>query len=314
MTSSRGRLQKWFIGATSILAVLLSISLAAQDAEARRLGAGKSFGRQSQNVTRQQSAPQQPPAQGAAATPAQPQPAGNRWLGPLGGLAAGLGISALLSHFGLMGPFASAMGSILMVGLLILAGVLIWRLFAARSNSAFPRTSGSVFNSQPLRAPVETMGSGQTMGSGSSTNVYGAPLREPSAGASPAEATWNVPADFNVAEFLRSAKVYFTRLQAAWDAKDLDDIRRFTTPEVFAEIKMQKDEVVGKADRTEIEHLDATLLGIETTPTEYLASVRFTGTLREDGGNAESFEEVWNLAKPVNGRSGWLLAGIQQVH
>ena len=308
MTSSRGRLHKWFMGATSLLVVLLSFSLAAQDAEARRLGAGKSFGRQSQNVTRQQAAPQPQPAQGAAANPAQPQPAGNRWLGPLGGLAAGLGISALLSHFGLMGPFASAMGSILMVGLLILAGVLIWRLFAARSNTAFQRASGPVFNSQPLRPPVEAMGSG------SSTNVYGAPLREPSAGGLPVAATWNVPADFDVAEFLRSAKVYFTRLQAAWDAKDLDDIRRFTTPEVFAEIKMQKDEAVGKADRTEIEHLDATLLGIETTPTEYLASVRFTGTLREDGGNAESFEEVWNLAKPVNGRSGWLLAGIQQVH
>ena len=314
MTSSRGRLQKWFMGATSLLVVLLSFSLAAQDAEARRLGAGKSFGRQSQNVTRQQAAPQPQPAQGATANPAQPQPAGNRWLGPLGGLAAGLGISALLSHFGLMGPFASAMGSILMVGLLILAGVLIWRLFAARGNTAFQRASGPVFNSQPLRTPVETMGSGQTMGSGSSTNVYGAPLREPSAGGLPVAATWNVPADFDVAEFLRSAKVYFTRLQAAWDVKDLDDIRRFTTPEVFAEIKMQKDEAVGKADRTEIEHLDASLLGIETTPTEYLASVRFTGNLREDGGNAESVEEVWNLAKPVNGRSGWLLAGIQQVH
>lgn len=306
MTSAPGRLQKWFIGATSLLVVLLSFSLAAQDAEARRLGGGKSFGRQSQNVTRQQSAPPQQPAQGAAANPAQPQPAGNRWLGPLGGLAAGLGISALLSHFGLMGPFASAMGSIVMVALLILAGVVLWRLFAARSNGPLQRASGPVFTGQPMKP--------QTVGSGSSVNAYGAPVREPAGVTSPAAVPWNVPTDFDVAEFLRSAKVYFTRLQAAWDAKDFADIRRFTTPEVFAEIKMQQDEGAGKADRTEIEHLDATLLGIETTPTEYLTSVRFTGTLREDGGNAQPFEEVWNLGKPIDGRSGWLLAGIQQVH
>jgi len=27
----------------------------------------------------------------------------------------------------------------------------------------------------------------------------------------------------------------------------------------------------------------------------------------------ESFQEVWNLSKPVNGSSGWMLAGIQQL-
>ena len=73
-------------------------------------------------------------------------------------------------------------------------------------------------------------------------------------------------------------------------------------------------ETAGKTNRTDIDHLDATLLGIETTPTEYLASVRFTGTVREDGGNPEPLEEVWNLAKPIDGRGGWLLAGIQQTH
>src|SRR4051795_7731471 len=108
-------------GMTAVLISLLSFALFAQDADAARLGGGRSFGRQSQSLNRQQSAPPQQPAKNAAANPAQtsPAPAGNRWLGALGGLAAGLGIAALLSHFGLMGPFASALGSVLMIALLV---------------------------------------------------------------------------------------------------------------------------------------------------------------------------------------------------
>jgi predicted lipid-binding transport protein (Tim44 family) len=293
-------------GMTAVLISLLSFALFAQDADAARLGGGRSFGRQSQSLNRQQSAPPQQPAKNAAANPAPqqptPAPAGNRWLGALGGLAAGLGIAALLSHFGLMGPFASALGSILMIGLLILAGFLLWRLFTARSRPAVAANErNAVFNE--TAAPV-------LQGSSASTNVYGAPLRQTPESAS----SWNVPTTFDTGAFLRSAKVYFTRLQAAWDAKDFEDIRRFTTPEAFAEIKMQGNEVLGKTDRTEIEQLDANLLGLETTATEYIASVRFTGALREDGGEPEAFEEVWNLAKPTDGRTGWMLAGIQQVH
>jgi predicted lipid-binding transport protein (Tim44 family) len=310
-------MQSWCARAASVVIILLGFALFMQDADARRLGGGKSFGRQSQGVTRQQAAPQQP-SQGTAANPQPQSPApagGNRWLGALGGLAAGLGISALLSHFGLMGPFASAMGSVLMVGLLVLGGFLLWRMFAQRAGSA---NRNVVLNERAPALQTQPVGSGapmgsSAMGSSASTNVYGSPLR-PTTEAAPAASPWNVPADFDTAGFLRSAKVYFTRLQAAWDAKDFDDIRKFTTPEAFAEIKMQSDEAPGKTDRTEIGELEATLLGIETTPAEYFASVRFTGTLREDGGNPEAFVEVWNLAKPIDGRSGWLLAGIQQVH
>ena len=300
--------RNWFAGITSVLVVLLGLTLVAQEADARRLGGGKSFGRQSQGVTKQQAAPQQP-AQNAAA-PAQPaQPAGNRWLGPLGGLAAGLGISALLSHFGMMGPFASAMGSVLMIGLLVFGGILLWRLFASRSNSGVRPERNSVFNQRTEPAmqsgPIGSTPSG-------STNVYGAPLRgTPEV---PVAASLAVPADFDQAAFLRNARVYFTRLQAAWDAKDFGDIRKFTTPEAFAEIKMQSDEAPGQIDRTEISNLDAALLGVETTASEYVASVRFTGLLSENGATSQAFEEVWNLAKPVDGSSGWLLAGIQQVH
>ena len=114
--------------------------------------------------------------------------------------------------------------------------------------------------------------------------------------------------------FLRNAKVHFNRRQATWNARNLADIRKCTTPEAFAEIKMQREESTGKDDRTEVRQPDVTLLGIETTPEEYVASVRFTGAIRENNGIPAPFEEVWNLTKPVDGKGVWLQAGIRQTH
>ena len=306
-----------------MLVVLAGFALVAQDAEAaRRLGGGKSFGRQT--MSRDQAAPARTPAQDAASKPGQgspaaaPAPAGNRWMAPLTGLAAGLGIAALLSHFGLMGPFAAALGNILVIALLIFAGMFIWRMIK--------RSSGSTPANAPLNAntPMNPMKqafagpmSGRMAGSGATTNAYGAAI----AGTQPvaespviAGSNTSIPADFDVEGFVRHAKVHFNRLQAAWDTKDLSDIRKFTTPEVFAEIKMQRDEETASGGRTEVDNLEASLLGIETTSGDYVASVRFTGTIRENGEGPAPFEEIWNLVKPVDGGSGWLLGGIQQVH
>ncbi|KAF7961526.1 hypothetical protein AWV80_32385 [Cupriavidus sp. UYMU48A] len=103
------------------------------------------------------------------------------------------------------------------------------------------------------------------------------------------------------------------RLQAAWDAGNLDDIREFTTPEMFAEIKMDLSERGAEVNKTDVVTLEAQLLGIESSPSQHLASVRFSGMIRERAGEAaQPFGEVWNLAKPVSGTGGWLLAGIQQ--
>jgi predicted lipid-binding transport protein (Tim44 family) len=123
-----------------------------------------------------------------------------------------------------------------------------------------------------------------------------------------------VPADFDTDAFLRHAKASFIRLQAAWDKSDVNDLREFTTPEVFAELKMQIQERGGNADFTDVVSIDAQLLGIETTDHDYLASVQFNGMIRNaPNAPAEPFAEVWNMAKPLSGSSGWVLAGIQQL-
>jgi predicted lipid-binding transport protein (Tim44 family) len=286
----------------------------ANDADARRLGGGRTFGKQSSSVTQQQAASpskqtasptNQPAGQPPASAPA-PQPTGNRWLGPIAGLAAGLGIAALLSHFGLGGAFADGLGSILVIGLLLMAGVFIWRML--RRGTAMPTSSV-----RPME-PAYATPAPQASDSNREVSVLGTPLSGSTAAPAPAVVPWGVPADFDVAGFLRNAKVHFIRMQAASDEGNLADIREFTTPEAFAEIKMQLDEDKGAVHKTDVVNLDAVLLGIETGPTDYLASVRFSGSIREDNqSDAAPFEEVWNLSKPVAGRDGWLLAGIQQL-
>lgn len=309
MTNSRNARLSGFTLATSLAAVFFALTLAAHDADARRLGGGRTFGKQSSTVTQQQAAS---PSKQTAATPASsqppapaPQPAGNRWLGPIAGLAAGLGIAALLSHFGLGGAFAEGLGSMLLIGLLLMAGVFVWRMLRRGPASPAPV--------RPMEPAYATAAS-QAANSNRQVSVLGTPLAGSTAAPAPADVPWGVPADFDVAGFLRNAKVHFIRMQAASDEKNLADIREFTTPEAFAEIKMQLDEEKGAADKTDVVNLDAVLLGIETGPTDYLASVRFSGSMRENNqAEAAPFEEVWNLSKPVEGRGGWLLAGIQQL-
>jgi len=308
------------------LAVFLAVAgltLVVPDAEAaRRMGGGKSFGRQSQQAAPpaqpvQREAVGQPgatQAAPAAARPGQTPATGNRFLGPLAGLAAGLGIAALLSHFGLMGPFAEFLAALLMVGLVVLAALFILRLLRGAGGRAgpLPQRPLEPAYQAPTAARAALPGSTAAARPGSvAASLNGAGAAAPLTGVrSP-----GVPADFDVNGFLRNAKVHFHRLQAAWDRRDVDDLNEFTTPEVLAELRMQLAEEAGDSGRNEIVELDAELLGIEEGALDWLASVRFRGAMRSAEAPAgEAFEEIWNLAKRKDGRSGWLLAGVQQLH
>lgn len=309
--------------ATSLIA-LTALSMIAE-ATARPMGGGRSFGRQSQSV-RQMPAPapapapgfqQQRPAAAPAPAPASapmPQQRPSMWKGVLGGALLGLGLGALFSHFGIGGAMASMLSSLLMIGLLVLAVVFIVRMFRRKdtpANASFPR---GMNNPLPVGAgATPEIGSGLNQPSafqgGFQPAASSVSLDKPQAQHTP----WGVPADFDTDAFLRHAKSSFIRLQAAWDKGDVQDLREFTTPEVFAELKMQIAERRGN-DFTDVVSIDAQLLGIEKTDQDYLASVQFNGMIRPaENAPAEPFVEVWNMSKPVAGAGGWVLAGIQQV-
>ena len=277
---------------TLLTIALTSLSLFAATAEARRLGGGGSFGKQ--RTMTPQPAPKAPaaaPAPGAAPAAA---PAGNKWLGPLAGLALGAGLFALLSSAGLDG----ALGGILMA---ILAGVAVMFLISLfRKKQPQPAMqyagAGAPYNApQPVQHPMHG-------GSGNATVV------------SASTSQGNVPADFPVEAFLRSAKTSFIRLQAANDRKDMNDIREYTTPEMFAEISMQIQERANTPQKTDVIAINGDLLQVVNEGDLAFASVRFTGQLSENNGAAENVDEIWHVQKSLSDpKSVWLLAGIQQT-
>lgn len=313
----------------ALFTAFIGLVLTIPDADARRLGGGRSFGRQSGNVAQRQ-APAQPTPPGqkqsdANQSPTQPQPGAtpqpqrNRWLGPVAGLAAGLGIAALMSHLGFGGAFGEMLSSFLLIGLLLFAGLFLYRMLKrSQASPTSPPSYAGASTAPPTPRAFEVQQPMARQSTSGPVSVTGEPLR-PLAPASAADsaassATWSVPADFDVEGFLRSAKVYFVRLQAAWDSNDQADIREFTTPEMFAEIKVDLAERGTATNQTDVVELDAEFLGIEEQGRNALASVRFHGLLRETPGTPPApFSEVWNLVKPLSGKQGWLLAGIQQL-
>jgi predicted lipid-binding transport protein (Tim44 family) len=296
-----------------MIVAALTLSVGISSVEARRLGGGGSFGKQSQGVSRQaptQSATNnQAKSASPAAAPATPAPKpASPWRGILGGALLGLGLGALFSHLGMGGAMASMLGTLLMVALLAGAAMFIYRMWRRKaggndSNHSQPAYAGESSNYMPeIGSRIEPM--------------QPAAFRSDqlSGGAAAVAAPWGIPSGFDVPAFLRHAKTYYIWLQAAWDKADINDIREFTTPEMFAELKLQIQERGASANHTDVVQLDADVLGMETVGNDHLVSVKFSGMIKEsEQAPAEPFAEVWNLSKPMSGQGGWVLAGIQQL-
>jgi len=274
-------MRKWLL-LTAVLT--LGGTLVATDADAGRLGGGRSMGAQ-RSVTAPPARPAQQQTQQAApaqkgAQQAAPAQTGNRWLPILGGLALGGMLGYLFGGSGLM-------GILLIAGLAILAVMVVRALMARRRQ-------------QEVMQPVQYAGMRE------SVNV---PVDTAPIAATPTA----IPAGFDASGFLRAAKMNFLKLQQANDAGRLDEIREFTTDELYEELRKDFGRSAGQA--TDIASLDADLLEFATEGSRHWASVRFSGTVREaPRAEPEAFTEVWNLVKPADGSTGWLLAGIQQMH
>ena len=265
------------------------------DAEARRLGGGRSAGAQRQALPEkpatppaaQQAAPAQSAGAAAAKKPMSP------WMGALAGLAAGLGLAWLLGDH---------LGSVMMAILLGLAAVVVVSLVAR----AFMKPRAQA-------AP----GGMQFAGLGNETVAAPPPSQAGSGVAVPSfqsQFTPKVPANFNADGFLREAKKSFLALQVANDRGNIGSIRELVTDEMYEHLKRDVDERRGARQHTDVVALDAALLELVTESGMHLASIRFSGLIREEEGQApQQFEEIWNLQKPEAGGAGWMLAGIQQV-
>ncbi|EYC52554.1 preprotein translocase subunit Tim44 [Hylemonella gracilis str. Niagara R] len=332
----------------------LVLVLGPMDAEARRLGGGTSVGKQSGNVMRRDAPAQPPattPAQSSsasqggaasggsptapasAATPASAAavgaaaaPARRTGMGLLGGVAAGLGLAWLASSLGL----GAAFGQFLLIALFVLLAFVALRFLlrpraaasGPRNSYAFQGAGGAGVATIPSAYYPENVGndaSARPWEQGASTTVAGTGHGSVIGSALHGSAgEWSVPAGFDVESFLKVAKSNFIHLQAAWDKADMVTLRSMMTDDMLAEISAQLAERErlsgGEPNLTEVQMLQAQLLGIEDIGGEYMASVEFSGMVREDRHSGPSpFREVWNMTKPRDGSRGWLVAGVQAL-
>jgi predicted lipid-binding transport protein (Tim44 family) len=312
------------------LALALFVAAAAtvpDVADAKRIGGGGSAGMQRSMPTRTPDAvpakPAAPVAQAAApATAGAAAAAAPRrsWMGPIAGLAAGLGIAALMSHLGLGAEF----GNIIMMVLLAVAAFALIRFLMRRFMPSIPAAANGglqlagagapVAKAPPMSFPDERPAQYRGLQPGADAPLAAtAGSTTPAAALAPIAAA-SVPAGFDVPAFERIAKMIFIRLQAANDAGDLNDLRAFTTPEMFAAVRLDLQERGPTAQRTDVVRVDAEVLDVASEAERQVVSVRFHGLIREQiDGVAEPFDEVWHLVKPADGSREWAIAGIQQA-
>lgn len=281
----------------SALALFFGLAMVGVEAEAaKRLGGGKSMGTQ-RNMT-QQAAPkapaQQQQAQQSGAPAQQPaaaaaQPAGNKWLGPLAGLAMGAGLMALFMNNGIAG----ALSGLLLAAAIAAVAVLVFRALRSRTAQAPMQYAGHQGSASPEPLPM------------------GGSAAAPHAVAATA-GRW--PADFNAAEFVRHARLNFVRLQEANDKRDSSALADFLTTDLLTEIQAQWQSEGAANGKTDVVTLESEVLEVVSEGLLYVASVHFSGLIREDGAaEPQPFAEIWHLEKPMRGSGGWLVSGIQQA-
>ncbi len=139
--------------------------------------------------------------------------------------------------------------------------------------------------------------------------------KDPAAAAAVPAAAVQLPGGMATADFERLAKMVFIRMQAANDAGNVDDLRKFTTPELFASLRLDLQERGPSTQQTDVMQLDAELVDTAQENGQWVASVRFSGLIREEvGQGAEPFNELWHLVKPLDGGREWAIAGITPLN
>ena len=316
---------------TTILVVAMAFTCL--QAEAKRLGGGRPMGQQSSNVTQREAvrpapaaapaptaAPAVAPAAPHAPAPAQPSRFGGMG-GMLGGLAAGLGLAWLAHSLG----FGAEFGQFLMFGALALVLMMVVGAFMRRREPAVSNNSPYAFEGAgaPVNPSTLPQYNPKNVGNDSSARPVDTQPDYATGGSMIGSAlggnqTWGIPADFDTAGFVNAAKQNFMTLQQAWDRSDISSLRMMMTDGMLDEIKAQLAEreaaANGQVNHTEVVMLDAHLLGIEDVGNNYMASVEFSGLIREEPSSGPTpFREVWNMTKPKDGSLGWLVAGVQAL-
>ena len=278
----------------------VSFSLAVDSAEARRMGFGRSIGKPPP-IKRQVAPPTQAPKKTVDKTPANtsnasPNKSRGGFMGPIAGLAAGLGLAALASYMGIGEELMSFL-------LILLAGIAIFFIvrLVLRNMQSQPSLVGasSSFNRSNIESSTPKK---RVMGSTSSSqNTQKETISQD-----------------EIKSFLENSKKQFIEIQKIWDSRNIDNLKSFCTDDLILDLSRQINERTNLSEKTSITELNASWQGMNT----YFSKdghevdevyVLFSGMVREnDNSVSKEFSEIWTLQRLKSTNDGWLIAGITQ--
>ena len=313
-------------------ALLMATLVAAPIAEAKRAGGGKSHGMSRSSSTSQS---YQQPRQ---ATPTQQQTTAPQKSGPgvgsmvaAGVAGAAVGAVAANALADDKNPTATEQQSAeqaqqeekggipswLWVLLAAAIAFFVFRKLGAKkklaaNNPYAPNNGGQ--NNFGRQTPPQA----NARQTGDNTNIFGqsvaggAATQAPFGGASMSNGN-QLPDGTEPAAFLRVARQRFNHIQSVNSASNVEEIRRYLTPELFN--SMYQDIMANQdQDVAEFSNLNAMVADTATENGQYIVSVRFTGTVSEDlNSPPQPFTEIWHFVKPAGSQQDWVVAGIQQA-
>ena len=281
-----------FFSFLTIFSLIFSIALFSENAEARKFGGSKSFGRSYKTAPAQ---PTQPMNTTNPVLNKQMQPNKSGLMGGLlGGLLAG-GLFAWLIGSG-------AFDGLQIFDILLMAGVafLIFRFLKNRKPAiqAGPQPAYGM--------PYQTKQNAET----------GLPKTEYTGNTSFSSASdavpFDLPAGFDVPEFIKGACEHYRTLQSAWNENDFSKIQEYVMPELYNELKQERANYVGK-QHTEVLFINAELVRADRTTDHAQVSVLFKGRYRDVVESIEEdINEVWHLERNLSvANAPWLIVGIE---
>lgn len=276
----------------TIFSLIFSISFFSENAEARKFGGSKSFGRS------YKTAPTQPTQTTNTTNPSVNKQVQPNKSGLMGGLLGGLLAGGLFAW--LMG--SGAFDSLQIFDILLMAGVafLIFRFLKSRKPAmqAGPQPAYSM--------PYQTK---QTADTGFQKPEYaGSTSFSPASDAVP----FDLPAGFDVTEFIKGACEHYRTLQSAWNENDFSKIQEYVTPELYNELKQERANYAGN-QHTEVLFINAELVRADRKIDCAQVSVLFKGRYRDAvEGIEEEINEVWHLERNLSSANApWLIVGIE---
>ncbi|MGF1683328.1 TIM44-like domain-containing protein [Photobacterium makurazakiensis] len=287
----------------TIFALILTVSFAAPQVEAKKFGGGKSFGKSFKTAPVKRQQPQQTNTVNQQ-KPAANQAAQSSKKGLMGGLMGGLLAGGLLAAF-----FGGAFEGIQFMDILIfgLIAFVIFKLFKTmRGAKATPMGHREAYagnSQQKQQAQHRQQAQGMNSGSAQQQETYAS---------TDSDVPFNLPPGFNMNAFLNGSREHYRKVQGAWNHNELETIREYVSPALFNDLEAERGKLEGE-QHTEVMYVDAELVRADHDANTAQLSIKFSGRYKDGAeGVEEDITDVWHLERNLRAQNApWLIVGIQ---